>query len=142
MYLRYESDFHHLRDLIISQEDDSNYQEAFDQANAELFDDGVTEQALGWPADCVTAAKQVFTRKEQLNLWRHFVQSAPGMGTKAGTSWQDFAKLSRESSKPQPMTPRVAELAAHAFLASADGSLEGILSKETLPFEQVSVDVP
>jgi hypothetical protein len=73
LHLRYESEFQHLRDLIVGQEDDSTYQEAFDEANAELFDEGSAEKALGWPADCIQAAKRVFTRKEQLNLWRHFV---------------------------------------------------------------------
>eukprot|EP01043_Picozoa_sp_COSAG02_P041813 COSAG02_NODE_3500_length_6650_cov_4.876355_3_plen_684_part_00 len=133
LHLRYESEFQHLRDLIVGQEDDSTYQEAFDEANAELFDEGSAEKALGWPADCIQAAKRVFTRKEQLNLWRHFVQSGPELDAKAGTllSWQN----NRDSATSAP-TPEAAERTAYAFLNSADGSIEGIVNKETLPFEQ------
>lgn len=81
VHARYERDFHHLQDILLGQENDSNYQEAFDRANEELFDEATAVKKLGYPAECVKAAKGVFQRKEQENLWRHFLQSEPLAGT-------------------------------------------------------------
>lgn len=133
VHVCYESDFHHLRDLIISHEDLVFYQEAFDEANDELFDEESAEQALGWPAECIQAAKQVFRRREQLHLWRHFVQSDPQLGTDTAGMLLYWPNRDNQESA---QTPHAAELAAREFLISGNSVLEDVMNKETLPFER------
>jgi hypothetical protein len=135
MHMQYERDFHQIRDMLSGQENDTNFQECFDDANAALFDAKAGEKALGWPTACIEAARRVFARKEQENLWRHFVQSNPVLGGKAGTLVFGVS-IGKETSASSAPTPRAAEHAAAAFLASADGSLEMIIDSETLPFER------
>ena len=140
----FESEFHHLEDVIAGQEGATHWLEPWEAEVVSCFDEQELLNTLGWSQEAAAEARALFENKERLVSYRLFLQTDPLAPTRRKRGFlaaKGRALLRHQSLDPaddpmvQPTTENILREAT-AYLQAGFGHDEQWLDLEKIPFER------
>ena len=140
----FESEFHHLEDVITGQEGATHWLEPWEAEVVACFDEQEMLDKLGWSQAAAAEARALFENKERLASYRLFLQSdplSPPRRKRGFLAAKGRALLRQQSLDPaddplrQPTSANIVREAT-AYLQAGLGHDDQWLDMEQIPFER------
>jgi hypothetical protein len=143
----FERDFHHLEDVITGQEGSAaHWLEPWEAEAADEFDEQAVVEELNWSESVVSAAREIFAKKDRMASYRLFLQSDPlaSSSEKLGRLARMNRKLKRDVgnmmsqdvSQDPSLVPNVENVQREARFFLEESNDEQHLDREAISFER------